>query len=327
MSHEHQPISPITDWKGQHFVSVDQITDKKQIFDLFKRAEIMKQTVENKNIHETLRGMSVVILFYQPSTRTFSSFEAASRRMGAYTYAYNGMNEISSAVKGETLPDTIRSIYQTTAADVIILRHPDDSSSAIAAEASYVPIVNAGSGKSEHPTQALLDLYSLYQTQGHLEGLKVAMVGDLLYGRTIKSLAKLLALVDPNVELHFISPNEVKAPREFVAELSTRCAVSESTDLKKVLPKVDAVYMTRVQEEWFKKANKMDEYERIKNKYVLTRHMVNQMKPSATVMHPLPRNGEIMEEVDEDPRAYYFEQMRAGLYIRMALLDAILANR
>jgi len=266
----------------------------------------------------------VAILFYQPSTRTFTSFEAAARRLGAYTIAVHGMAQYSSVAKGETLEDTIKSIHQTTGCDAIVIRHPDNNSSEIASAISYVPIVNGGSGTAEHPTQALLDLYTIYDHFRIMDNLHVVMVGDLLYGRTTKSLAKLLATVGKKVKITFVSPKELMSPREFVAKIKDKVKLAETDKLTQVLPSADVVYMTRVQKEWFEKSGKLEEYERLKDKFVLTRHMVSQMKKNAIVMHPLPRVGEVLYEVDEDKRAKYFEQMRSGLYVRMAILKSIL---
>jgi aspartate carbamoyltransferase len=315
---------PKSSFYQQSYVSIDQITSKKQIDELFAEADAMRQIVEAGEVYEPLRGKMVAILFYQPSTRTFSSFSAAARRLGAYVVAIHGMEQYSSVSKGETLEDTIRSIYQTTGADAIVMRHPDDSSAEVAAGVSPVPIINGGSGKKEHPTQALLDLYTIYNYMGKLDGLSVTMVGDLLYGRTIKSLAKLLALTGKKNVLNFVSPYELKAPAALVKELTQKVTVKEGDNLRDVLKKTDVLYMTRVQKEWFEAAGKLDEYERLKLRFILTRHMATEMKKDAIIMHPLPRVGEIMQEVDEDQRAKYFEQMRSGLYTRMALLKLIL---
>lgn len=312
---------------GQNFISINQVKTKKDILDLFKRADFMKQCVEKGKLHEPLRGKSVAVLFYQPSTRTFSSFVAAAQRLGAYVTAIHGMEEFSSVSKGEDLRDTVRSIYETTAADLLVLRHPDNNSSQVAAEASPLPVINAGSGKLEHPTQALLDLYTIYEHFKRMDSLHVVMVGDLLYGRTIKSLAKLLGIVKGNNRITFVSPDELKAPAELVTDLKKVMQVEETDNLRKALVDADVVYMTRVQKEWFESAGKLDEYEKLKNRFILTRHMVSQMKKKSIVLHPLPRVGEILEEVDDDPRAKYFHQMRSGLYVRMALLEAILLKR
>lgn len=310
-------------FQSKSYISIDQITSVSQIKSLFSVADVMKNNVESHQVNEPLKGKSVAILFYQPSTRTFSSFLAAANRLGAYVTAIHGMQQYSSVSKGETLEDTIRSIYQTTAAHVIVLRHPDNNSAQVAAEISPVPVINAGSGTLEHPTQALLDLYTIYDHFGRLDNLKVVMVGDLLYGRTIKSLAKLLKLVGKNNSLVFVSPAELRAPSELVTELDW-ALVEQTADLKSQLKDADVVYMTRVQKEWFEKHGKLDQYERLKDKFVLTRHLVQQLPQKSLVLHPLPRVGEILYEVDEDHRAQYFQQMRSGLYVRMALLDQVL---
>jgi len=312
--------------KNQSYVSVDQIKSIKNLQVIFRTADMMKTKVEKRKIYEPLKGNSVAVLFYQPSTRTFTSFTAAAKRLGAYVTEIHGMEQYSSVSKGETLEDTIRSIYQTTGADVIVLRHPSDNSSEVAASVSCVPIINAGSGITEHPTQALLDLYTIYQNFKNLDKFNVVMVGDLLYGRTIKSLAKLLALYNKKIKITLVSPPQLKAPKDFVTQISKKIKVSETDDLEGSLKKADVVYMTRVQKEWFEKAGKTDEYEKLKDSFILTRHMVSQMKTKSLIMHPLPRVGEILAEVDHDPRAKYFEQMRSGLYIRMALLAMILGK-
>lgn len=308
----------------QSYISVDQIKSRKQVDDLFKVTDLMKAKVLSHAVYEPLKGQSVAILFYQPSTRTFTSFEAASRRLGAYTIAIHGMAQYSSVAKGETLEDTIKSIHQTTGCDAIVIRHPDNNSSEVAKSVSLVPVINGGSGTAEHPTQALLDLYTIYDHFGTMDKLHVVMVGDLLYGRTTKSLARLLATVGKKVKITLVSPKELMSPREFVAKIKGKVKLTETDKLTQVLPSADVVYMTRVQKEWFEKSGKLEEYERLKDKFVLTRHQVSQMKPKAIVMHPLPRVGEILFEVDEDKRAKYFAQMRSGLYVRMAILQSIL---
>lgn len=314
-----------TNWLfGQSYISVDQIRSRTQVDELFKTADLMKVKVLDHEVYEPLKGQCVAILFYQPSTRTFTSFEAAARRLGAYTIAIHGMAQYSSVAKGETLEDTIKSIHQTTGCDAIVIRHPDGNSSEISSTVSSVPVVNGGSGTAEHPTQALLDLYTIYDHFQTMDNLHVVMVGDLLYGRTTKSLAKLLATVGKKVKITFVSPKELMSPREFVAKIKGRVKFSETDKLTQVLPTADVVYMTRVQKEWFEKSGKLEEYERLKDKFILTRHMVTTMKKNAIVMHPLPRVGEILYEVDEDKRAKYFDQMRSGLYVRMAILKQIL---
>lgn len=309
---------------NKSYISVDQIKTKKHINEIFKTADKMKNNVEQGKIYEPLKGKCIAILFYQPSTRTFSSFEAAAKRLGAYTVSISEMAQYSSVSKGENLEDTIRSIYQTTGADAIVIRHPGNESSEVASKVSYVPIINAGSGTKEHPTQAILDLYTIYNYLGKLKELNVVMVGDLLYGRTTKSLAKLLSVVDPKTKITFVSPKELAAPKDYVRSLQKKINLVEKNELESSLKSADVIYMTRVQKEWFEKEGKLDEYEKVKQAFVMTRHLAESMKKKSIVMHPLPRVGEILYEVDNDPRAKYFEQMRSGLYTRMALLELIL---
>lgn len=311
----------------QSFITIDQIKKADHVAKLFSRADFMKDVVKFNEIYEPLRGRSIAVLFYQPSTRTFTSFVSAAQRLGAYVTAIHGMEEFSSVTKGEDLPDTVRSIYETTASELLILRHPDNNSSQVAAEASPLPVINAGSGKLEHPTQALLDLYTIYEHFGNKEKLNVVMVGDLLFGRTIKSLAKLLAITNPGSTITFVSPDELKCPPELVKSLKKKLKIKETDKIKGELEKADVVYMTRVQREWFEKAGKVDEYEKLKDRFVLTRHMVSSMRKDSIVMHPLPRVGEILHEVDDDQRAKYFAQMRSGLYVRMALIEAIMVEK
>lgn len=309
---------------GKSLVSIGQFQSIEPVLKLFATADLMRTVIEAKKIYEPLHGKTVAILFYQPSTRTFTSFHTAATRLGAYVIDIHEMAQYSSVAKGETLEDTIRTIEQTVAADLIVLRHPEDTSSDIAASTVAIPIINAGSGKAEHPTQALLDLYTIYQKFGRLDNLHVAMVGDLKYGRTIKSLARLLALAGKNNRLTFIAPRELAAPRDFLTDLGPTIKFEEKEELNGTLATADVVYMTRVQREWFENEGKLDRYEQLKHKFILTRHLANLMPEASMIMHPLPRVGEIMQEVDDDPRAWYFRQMRSGLYIRMALLQEIL---
>lgn len=310
-----------TAFYGRDFISIDQIRSVEQIEQIFSMADFMKQVVRGARVYKPLEGRSLAILFYEPSTRTFTSFKAAGMKLGLEVIDVHGMSAYSSAVKGEDLPDTIRSVAATTYASAIVLRHPEDQSAELAAKYSPVPIINGGSGTLEHPTQALLDIYTMKnRLQRPLE--RVVMVGDLLNGRTTKSLAKLLAITDPNAELVFVSPPELQAPAEFVASLQERgIRVTETQDLHTELAGADAVYMTRVQKERFKDPAA---YERLKDHFILTPQMAAQMPEGSVIMHPLPRLKEIDRGVDNDPRCAYFEQMENGLYVRMALLHEIL---
>jgi len=317
--------TPKNPFLGQDFISAEQITSRRQIDYLFRAADKMRKAVEQKRQLDLLSGSTVAILFYQPSTRTFTSFQAAAQWLGCRRIvAVPGMEAYSSAVKGESLPDTIRTIEQTTAADMIILRHPEDNSSEIAAQYATVPVINAGSGRKEHPTQAILDLYTIKQELRTLDNLRVVMLGDLKNGRTIKSLSLLLAVVAPSTEIAFVSPPELAAPSDFIEKLKSKGAnVRETSNLEEVLGQADVLYVTRIQKEWFESE---EEYQKVKGSYVISPELMRGAKGKMIVMHPLPRVDEIDQRFDSDPRAAYFRQMRAGLYTRMALMAAILGK-
>jgi aspartate carbamoyltransferase len=226
----------------------------------------------------------------------------------------------SSVAKGESLPDTVRTLE--CYADVIVLRHPETGSAAIAAQHLRKPLINAGDGAGEHPTQALLDLFTIREELGRIDGLTVTMLGDLKYGRTVHSLARLLALYD--VRLNYVAPEILRMPAEVVAELRARSLPqAEDASLDAVLPETDVLYVTRVQKERFEN---LDEYEQVKGAYVITPRTLERAKRNMIVMHPLPRVTEIGMEVDADPRAAYFRQMEYGLYVRMALLAMVLGK-
>ena len=309
-------------FKNKSFISIDQLTEVSEIKKIFQTADQMKKIVKKKKPSNILKGFCVAELFYQPSTRTFTSFLAAAKWLGAMTIPIHGMSIYSSAVKGEIIEDTVKSVNQTTGADLIIIRHPDNDSAERAAKASYVPVINAGSGKKEHPTQAVLDLYTIKNELGRITNLKAAFLGDLKYGRTIKSLGKLLSLVDKKLELFLISPKILRMPGDLVKEWKSKgIKVHQTGNLEHALPKVDMLYVTRIQKEWFKSQK---EYKRISTIYILDKRIMEKAKRKMIVMHPLPRVNEISYEVDDDPRAVYFKQMRNGLYTRMALLKLIL---
>lgn len=308
-------------------ISVDQFSQE-DIEILFKTALIMEKIVKKKKPSQLLKGYCIAELFYQPSTRTFTSFLAAAEWLGAITIPIHGMDTYSSAVKGESIEDTVRTVHQTTSADLIVIRHPKDNSMEIAVKASYVPIINAGSGKKEHPTQAVLDLYTIKNELGRMKNLKVIFLGDLKYGRTIKSLGKLLTLVDKNLELFLVSPKILRMPGELVKEWKAKgVKVHQTEDLLKVLPQADVLYVTRIQKEWFEAEGKLALYNKLKGAYNINLKILKKAKKKMVIMHPLPRIGEIVYEVDNDPRAAYFREMRNGLYTRMALLKLILLGK
>lgn len=286
---------------------------------VFGIAHEMQQMVARVGTFDLLKGKILANLFYEPSTRTSASFTAAMERLGGSVIPINEVR-YSSVAKGESLPDTIRSLE--CYADVIVLRHPEVGASALAARYARKPIINAGDGIGEHPTQALLDLFTIVEELGCIDGLTVTMVGDLRFGRTVHSLARLLSLYD--VQLKYVSPEVLRMPPEVVSELREKGVdQAEFSSLDPVLAKTDVLYVTRVQKERFEDAAS---YEQVKDAFVITAETMKRAKDRMIVMHPLPRVGEIAMEVDDDPRAAYFRQMEYGLYVRMALLAMVLGK-
>ncbi len=266
---------------------------------------------------DLLRGKVVASLFFEPSTRTRLSFETAINRLGGRVVGFSDSSS-SSTTKGETLKDTI--IMVSNYADLIVMRHPLEGSARYASEQSSVPVINAGDGANQHPTQTLLDLYSIRKTQGKFENLKIAMVGDLKYGRTVHSL--LMAMSHFNPMFYFVAPEDLKLPSEYKTFLKkNNIPFSEHTDINEVIDEVDILYMTRVQKERF---SDPIEYERVKNAYVLRNQMLENTKPNLKILHPLPRVNEIHTDVDGNTKAYYFQQAKNGVYARMAIMAAIL---
>ncbi len=302
-----------------HVLSVKQFKRRDLDEEIFPEAENMLTMVTMVGKVGYLSGKVIALLFYQPSTRTMMSFWTASERLGGSTNAINYV-QFSSVSKGESLPDTIRTVGGYC--NAIVMRHPEVGSAKIAADYSPVPIINAGDGTGEHPTQALLDLFTIRRELGHLDDLTVTMVGDLANGRTVHSLARLLTLYK-GIRLNFISPSSLRMPANMLAELRGQGVVPEEYDHldKTVVAQSDVLYVTRVQREYMTDAEKsMD------NPFVVTPETMSWAKPrgSMILMHPLPRVGEITLEVDEDPRAAYFRQSEYGMYMRMALLKLIL---
>jgi aspartate carbamoyltransferase len=303
---------------GKDILSVLQFSrgDLEYVFGVAKE---MRAMVERVGTFDLLKGKILASLFYEPSTRTSSSFTSAMERLGGSVIPINEVR-YSSVAKGESLPDTVRTLE--CYADVIVLRHPEVGASALAAQYARKPVINAGDGIGEHPTQALLDLFTIEEELGRLDDLTVTMLGDLKYGRTVHSLARLLSLF--GARLNYVSPDILRMPAELVAEINERnVRQSEHSVLEGVLAETDVLYVTRVQKERFEA---QDEYEKVKGAYVITVETMRQAKEEMIVMHPLPRVGEIAMEVDDDPRAAYFRQMEYGLYIRMALLAMVLGK-
>ena len=258
-------------------------------------------------------------LFYEPSTRTRFSFETAMHRLGGHVISTENAAEFSSVAKGETLEDTIQILNGY--ADVIVIRHYEVGAAKRAAAVSRAPVINAGDGAGQHPTQALLDLYTIRKEIGTVDGLKIAMVGDLAQGRTVRSLTYLLSKYQ-GIRIYFVAPTPLKMKEDILEHLrEIHIHYEEETDLDKVLPEVDVVYQTRIQKERF--GDRIADYEKCRGVYVIDRNTLGLMKPKSIVMHPLPRLEEISMEVDSDPRAAYFRQAQNGLYVRMALLSMV----
>jgi aspartate carbamoyltransferase len=302
----------------QHILSVSQF-DRADLEMIFEVAEEMRAMVERVGTFDLLKGKVLTNLFYEPSTRTSSSFTAAIQRLGGSVIQINNVT-FSSVAKGESLPDTIRTLESYS--DAIVLRHPEKGSAALAARYASKPIINAGDGPGEHPTQALLDLFTVREEMGQIDGLTVTMLGDLKYGRTVHSLARLLSLY--RVKLNYVSPEILRMPAPLVSELAKKgMAQDQYATLDPVLAETDVLYVTRVQRERF---DSPEEYERVKGSYVITPETLAAAKERMVLMHPLPRVGEISMEVDRDPRAAYFRQMEYGMYVRMALLALVLGK-
>jgi aspartate carbamoyltransferase catalytic subunit len=303
---------------GKDIISVKQFS-REDLEYIFGVANEMHEMVERVGSFDLLKGKILANLFYEPSTRTSSSFTSAMERLGGSVIPINEVR-YSSVSKGESLPDTVRTLE--CYADVIVLRHPEVGASALAAKYARKPIINAGDGVGEHPTQALLDLFTIVSELGQVDGLTVTMLGDLKYGRTVHSLARLLSLY--RVRINYVSPDILRMPPEILTELKVNGSEqSEHTDLEAVLPSTDVLYVTRVQKERFEDPNV---YENVRGAYVITPETLQRARERMILMHPLPRVGEISMDVDEDPRAAYFRQMEYGLYVRMALLAMVLGK-
>ncbi|KAF8409608.1 hypothetical protein HHK36_005686 [Tetracentron sinense] len=289
---------------------------------IFEVAREMEKIEKNSPGSQILRGYLMATLFYEPSTRTRLSFESAMKRLGGEVLTTENAREFSSAAKGETLEDSIRTVEGYS--DVIVMRHFESGASRRAAATANIPIINAGDGPGQHPTQALLDVYTIGREIGKLDGIKVGLVGDLANGRTVRSLAYLLAKFQ-DVKIYFVSPDAVKMKDDIKDYLTSKgIEWEESADLMEVASKCDVVYQTRIQRERF--GERTDLYEEARGKYIVDRGVLSVMQKHAVIMHPLPRLDEITVDVDADPRAAYFRQAKNGLYIRMALLKLLLVG-
>jgi aspartate carbamoyltransferase catalytic subunit len=304
-----------------HHVIEAQDFNRGMLEELFSTARLMERVAEEGG-SKLLDGCIMASLFYEESTRTRFSFESAMLRQGGSVISTENARQFSSVSKGETLEDTIRILNGY--ADVIVMRHYESGSARRAADVSRVPIINAGDGTGQHPTQAFLDLYTIEKELGHIDNLSIAVVGDLANGRTVRSLCYLLAKYR-NVHVYMVAP-EVVRMREDIKDYLSRHDVkwTEVQDLREIAPEIDVLYQTRIQKERFGDRN--EDYLAARGVYVVDRDLVRSMRDDSIVMHPLPRVDEITTDVDGDPRAAYFRQAQNGLYIRMALLAGCLAR-
>jgi aspartate carbamoyltransferase catalytic subunit len=305
--------------KLRHIVSAKQLGNKKLLEQLFASAEQMERDDAQRAVPQLLRGRILAALFYEPSTRTRFSFEAAMQKLGGGVLTAENAKESSSATKGESISDTIRIV--SGYADAIAIRHYEEGAAKLAADVSPVPVINAGDGIGEHPTQALGDIFTIQRELGRVEGIKVSLIGDLLYGRTIHSLLPLLALYK-GVEITLVSPPQLRLPAKYTNFLKARgVSFSETGKLGGSIRGADVIYVTRVQRERF---DAEEEYARVKDAYIIDAQIADKLKAKAIIMHALPRVSEISVDVDSNYRAAYFRQAKNALYTRMALLAYLL---
>nr|NQU91468.1 aspartate carbamoyltransferase [Bacteroidota bacterium] len=298
--------------KKRSLVSISDFTKDEQI-----RILDIAEEFELNPIQRILEDFVVATLFFEPSTRTRLSFESAASRLGAKVIGFSS-SASSSVSKGESLKDTILTVSNYS--DIIVMRHPKEGSARYASEVSPGPVINAGDGSNQHPTQTLLDMYSIRKTQGKLDNLNIAFVGDLKYGRTVHSLS--IALSQFNTTYHLVSPPELKLPSYVKRHIKEKnLTYHQYTDLQEVIPQADIIYMTRIQRERF---SDPIEYEKVKNSYNLENNMLAKARENLRILHPLPRVNEISEDVDSNEKAYYFQQALNGVYVRQALLATIL---
>ncbi|OIP00093.1 MAG: aspartate carbamoyltransferase [Bacteroidetes bacterium CG2_30_33_31] len=299
--------------KNRSLVSINDYS-KEEMLHILELAKAFEANPRQK----ILKDFVIASLFFEPSTRTRLSFESAINQLGGRVIGFSDSSS-SSTSKGESLRDTIQTV--SLYSDLIVMRHPLEGSARFASEIAPVPIINAGDGANQHPTQCLLDMYSIMKTQGTLDNLDIAFVGDLKFGRTVHSLVIALSLFK-NTNFHLVSPVELKLPssiKKFIVDAGLK--YHQYTDIQEVINKVDILYMTRIQRERFSDAM---EYERVKNSYVLKADMLSNTKEKLKILHPLPRVNEITEDVDSNKKAYYFQQAKNGVFVREALLASIL---
>ncbi|NPA44723.1 MAG: aspartate carbamoyltransferase [Chlorobi bacterium] len=296
----------------KNLISMRDVSTK----DILKLIDLASK-IEKKEINVDMTGKLAALLFFEPSTRTHFSFETAVKKLGGNTFAMSGTSS-TSVKKGETLSDTLMTISMY--ADIIVMRHVIEGAARFAAETVDVPVINAGDGTNQHPTQAMLDLYSIQKTQGTLNNLTIGMIGDLRLGRTVHSLAQ--ALSDFNPKFYFASPQHLQMPTYIKDDLKSKnIQFEELEDIKEVMPELDIMYVTRIQKERFAV---LEDYEKVKDAYIITKKLLEGVKNNFKVLHPLPRVNEITTEVDDTKYAYYFQQAKNGVYMRQAIITELL---
>ena len=303
------------EFQGRDIISIEDLS-RQEINYIINRSHDMEPIASKGS--DMLKRKILASLFFEPSTRTRLSFEAAMLKLGGSTIGFADA-EIASVRKGENLADTVRTVENY--ADIIALRHPLEGAAKLAAEFSNVPILNAGSGAEEHPTQALMDLYTIQKERGRIDGLKIALVGDLRYGRTVHSLAYALSLYD--IELYLISPESLRMRHGVIRAIQNKISIVEDVNLKKIIPQIDVLYVTRIQKERFPD---LAEYAKVKGAYKIDLKTLKTAKKDLIILHPLPRVDEIAAEVDSTPQARYFQQVWNGIVVRMALLALVLGG-
>ncbi|MCE9548935.1 aspartate carbamoyltransferase [Candidatus Nomurabacteria bacterium] len=302
----------------KNILSANQF-NKEEIEKILASASKMEDAVNRGVINEVLKNKIIACIFFEPSTRTRLSFETAALKLGAKVISAENAMENTSTYKGETIEDTTKVLCSY--ADVLVIRHPEAGILDKAAKVSTKPLINAGDGANQHPSQGFLDLYTIKKEHNRLNNLNIGFGGDLLNSRTLRSLLPLIRAYEGN-KFYFISPKELELPRDFIEELKRSGVIFEELrSLEEALPKLDVLYMTRVQKERFLDVSS---YEKVKDLFILKKDHLKAMKLDAIIMHPLPKINEIEKEVDDDPRAAYFRQAQNGLYVRMALLLHVL---
>lgn len=302
------------EFKGRDIISIRDFT-REEIDHILDVAEVMEPIAKTGS--DMLRGKIMASLFFEPSTRTRLSFSVAMHKLGGDVVGFAGP-EASSVMKGENLADTVRTVQNY--ADVLVIRHPKEGAARLAAEFADIPVINAGSGAEEHPTQALLDLYTIRREIGRIDGLNIALAGDLRYGRTVHSLAYALSNYR-DITLYLISPEALRMRREVLEEIQGKVKVVEGRSIEEFIPELDVLYMTRIQKERFPDPA---EYAKVRGSYRLEAQHLKKAKQGLIVMHPLPRVDEVAPDVDATPHARYFKQVWSGVVIRMALLALVL---